>query len=69
MIDKEGKLILTNKTKISNDILDKVKKIVIDKSLKGIWYENIFEKVKTVFVYNMIPSEIKNINKFHIIFK
>ena len=42
-IDEEGKLILTNKTKIPDDILDKVKKIIIDESFDGIWYDNIFE--------------------------
>ena len=43
IVSKEGTLILTNKIKIKDDILHKVKKIVIDKSLEGIWFENIFE--------------------------
>ena len=43
MIDEEGTLILTNKTKIPDDIHDKIKKIVIDSSFKGIWTGNIFE--------------------------
>ena len=42
-IDEEGILILTNKTKITDDILDKIKKIVIDESLQGIVFNNIFE--------------------------
>ena len=42
-IDEEGTLILTNKTKITDDILDKIKKIVIDESLQGIVFNNIFE--------------------------
>ena len=40
MIDKEGTLILTYETKIKNNILNKIKKIIIDKSLKGIWFNN-----------------------------
>ena len=27
-------------------------------------YDDIFKKVKTIFIYNMIPWKIKNINKF-----
>ena len=42
-IDEEGTLILTNQTKIPDDILNKVKKIVIDESLEGILFVNIFE--------------------------
>ena len=42
-IDEEGTLILTNETKIPDDIFDKIKKIVIDESLQGIWFNNIFE--------------------------
>jgi hypothetical protein len=42
-MDEEGTLILTNETKITNDMLDKIKKIVIDKSLQGIVFSNIFE--------------------------
>ena len=38
-IDEEGILILTNETKIPDNMLDKVKKIVIDKSFQGIWYK------------------------------
>ena len=43
MIDEEGTLLLTNETKIPDNMLDKIKKIVIDKSLQGIWFRNIFE--------------------------
>ena len=43
MIDKEGTLILTNETKITDNIIDKVKKIVIDKSLKGTVHRDIFD--------------------------
>ena len=35
MIDSEGTLILTSKTKITNDIIDKIKKIIIDESFRG----------------------------------
>ena len=42
-IDEEGILILTNKTIITNDFLRKVKKIVIDTSLQGRLFKNIFE--------------------------
>ena len=42
-VDDKGTLILTNKTKIPDDIHDKIKKIVIDSSFKGIWTGNIFE--------------------------
>ena len=54
-IDEEGKLILTNKIKIKNNILNKVKKIVIDKSFQGIWYNNIFENDKRT--YDLINLE------------
>ena len=47
-IDEEGTLILTNETKIPDDMLDKVKKIVIDKSFKGIWYK-FFKNDKSMF--------------------
>jgi hypothetical protein len=46
-IDEGGTLILTNKTKITNDILNKVKKIIIDESLEGILFTNIFENNKS----------------------
>ena len=42
-MDEEGTLILKSETKITYDMLDKVKKIVIDKSLQGILFDNIFE--------------------------
>ena len=42
-IDNEGIIILTNETKIPDDILDKIKKIVIDKSFQGRLFDNIFE--------------------------
>lgn len=28
-------------------------------------YDSIFEKIKTLFVYNTIPFQIKNINNFN----
>ena len=43
MIDEEGTLLLTNETKIKDDMLDKVKKIVIDSSHQGIVFTSIFE--------------------------
>jgi hypothetical protein len=43
MIDEEGTLLLTNETIIKNDMLNKIKKIVIDISLQGIVFRNIFE--------------------------
>ena len=43
MIDEEGTLILTNETKITDDTIDKIKKIVIDESLQGVLFVNIFE--------------------------
>ena len=42
-MDEEGTLLLTNETKISDDMLDKIKKIVIDKTLQGVWFRDIFE--------------------------
>jgi hypothetical protein len=42
-IDEKGTLILTSKTKIPDDMINKIKKIVIDKSLEGICFRNIFE--------------------------
>ena len=56
MIDKEGTLILTYETKIKNNILNKIKKIIIDKSLKGIWFNNIFEN-KNKRTYHLINLE------------
>jgi len=56
MIDEEGTLILTNKTKIPDDMLDKVKKIVIDTSLQGIQFKNIFEN-KTKGLCHLINLE------------
>ena len=55
MIDNEGTLILTNETKITDDIIDKVKKIVIDKTLQGVLFRNIFENNKRT--YHLINLE------------
>ena len=43
MIDEEGTLLLTNETTITDDILDKIKKIVINTSYQGKVFKNIFE--------------------------
>jgi hypothetical protein len=44
MIDEEGTLILTNKTTITDDMIGKIKKIIIDSSFQERWFKNIFEK-------------------------
>jgi hypothetical protein len=56
MIDEEGTLILTNETKITDDIIDKVKKIVIDKSLEKILFRNFFEN-DSKRLYDLINLE------------
>ena len=62
MIDDEGILILTNETKITDDILHKVKKIVIDKSLQGILFRNIFENNSkdTRYLINLEEVDFNN---------
>ena len=58
MIDEEGTLILTNKTKITNDMLDKIKKIVIDSSHLGISFEN--KKKRTNYLINLEEVDFSN---------
>ena len=43
MIDEEGTIFLTNKTTITDDMIDKIKKIIVDSCRRGIAFRNIFE--------------------------
>ena len=61
-IDEEGILILKNETLISDDILDKIKKIVIDKSFQGIWLNNVFKNKKKITknLINLVELDFSN---------
>jgi len=71
MIDEEGTLLLTNETKIPDDMIDKIKKIVIDTSLQGIVFENIFEFENTFkstkYLINLEEVDFTNYT-FHIMY-
>ena len=58
MIDDEGIIILTNTTKITDDMFEKIKKIIIHESLEGISCKKIFN-----FSFPILSIKLKNLEE------